>query len=315
MTIPTLGLIFFTCLVMLDAHAQKSLSFPVLLSALLLTSFGSAYTWFRVNLDEAASAARLEHALERDRDMLLPLNTYTGLENLRKFYHSVRDRDRQREILKEMAATGVQKITTYTKYSTLAVENTDAELRRKDFTWLFEQYLNEYTTPAPANSVAALDARILRENASKALLYGFQSGEAELATEYMAKLRPHIPQWKEEVLLHTFSTPGLPPHEVAAAARQAIDEETRDAALLLAAARLHNQAQEYEYAAKFYRLSRQRDESTFPILYIELAQILFEHLNKKDEAVLMLQECRRVAPHTREGQKATDILTQLGLFP
>ncbi|MCZ7556132.1 MAG: hypothetical protein M5R41_07005 [Bacteroidia bacterium] len=315
MTIPLLGLLFFTILLLLDAHALKSISLPVLLAALLLTSFGSVYTWFRVNLDEEASAARLEDALQRDRDMLLPLNTYTGLENLRKFYHSVRDRDRQRDILKEMAATGVQKITTYTKYSTLAVENTDAELRRKDFHWLFGQYLREYTAPAPANSVAALDAQILRENASKALLYGFQSGEAELAAEYLEKYRPHIPQWKEEALLLTFSTPGLPPHEVAAAARQSIDEQTQDAALLLAAARLHNQAREFEYAAKFYRLSMQRDDRTFPILYIELAQILFEELNRKDEAVLMLAECRRVAPNSREAQKATDILTQLGLFP
>jgi tetratricopeptide (TPR) repeat protein len=300
---------------LLDAQALKSVSLPVVLSALLLTSFGGVYTWFRVNLDEGASAARLEHALERDRESLLPLNTYTGLENLRKFYHSTRDRDRQRDILKRMAATGVQKITTYTKFSTLAVENSDAEQRHKDFTWLFEQYLREYATPAAANTVAAIDAGTLRENASKALLYGYQSGEAELAAEFMEKLRPHISPWKEEALLRTFSTPGLPPAEVASAARQAIDEQTQDAALLLAAARLHNQAGEFELAAQYYRLSMQRDDRTFPILYIELAQLLFEELDKKDEAIQILRDCRRVAPHSREAQKATDVLTQLGLFP
>ncbi len=312
MTVPVAGLVFAMCVVLIQAHSARALALPLLIPMLALASLGGAYAWVRVNLDEPASAARLDHALQRSKDAVLPINTYVGLENLRKYYYSLKDREQLRQILRRMVETGIQKVDSYSKMQTMIFESKDQQARIHDFEWLFERYLSEYKTPPPPKSAAYIEARTLRESVTKALLIGLQTGDVEVMSTYLSKLRELVPDWKEAGLIDAYLTPNTTIDQIAAQAKEAIGESTEDAALLMAAARVQKQAAQYSEAAKYYRLALRRDARTFPIVYIELAQVLIEELGRTEEGVRVLNDCLGTVPNAPEAAQAREILTRLG---
>ena len=312
MTVPAIGLVAAACLMLLHAHDSRSVTLSFLLPLLVLTSFGSQYTWLKLNMDELASSARFDDALVRDMDVLLPLNTYIGLENLRKYHFSTKDREQLRVVLKRMAGTGVQKIDTYSKLQTMISQSKDQSERRRDFEWLFERYMAEYTAPPPANSVARIHPRTLRESVTKCLLIGLQTGDVDVVTTWLEKLRPLIPDWKEVLLVDAYFTPNFTLEQLAARAREVIDASTEDAALLVAGARWQKNAGQFAGAAEYYSLALKRDAYGFPAAYLELAQIYLEELDRRDEGVATLRRCLRETPNSPEASQARELLSRLG---
>ncbi|HOJ03425.1 MAG TPA: hypothetical protein PK916_05435 [Bacteroidota bacterium] len=313
MTIPALALTFAVSMLLLELGRARGIVLSLTVPMLLLVALGSSFGWLRLNFDEDASARRLADILRRDKDVLLPLNTYTGLENLRKFHYSKRDAARQRDVLRSMAETGVQRIDTWAKYAALIVEMSDASARAREYEWLFDQFAREYRQPAREGSSAWIDARSLRENLTKSLLFGLQTADVEVTQRYLAVLKPLVPSWREAALLDAYLTPGITIERIAEAARLAVDDSTADASLQLAAARVHTQASQWLLAAEYYERSLQRDARSYPVVYMELAGVYIERLNDLVAAERVLRRCVREVPASPEAAQAGELLSRLGV--
>ncbi len=311
MTIPVAGLSFFAVSMFTHLHEKRKLNLALILPALLLTMAGGTYAWLRVNLDEPASAQRLDDAIERDKASLLSLNTYTGLENLRKYHRSLKDDATVLVLLKRMAETDFQKIDTYDKVQSMLATMKDATVREQVFAWLFDRYWKEYTEPPMKNTSAFIPEQVLRENLTKALLFGLQTGDERITQAALTRMKPVVPEWREARLLEAYLTHGITIDELAAQTRLAIDASTESPSLLIAAARIHDQAMQYERAAEYFELSLERDSKLYPTTYLELARIHVEKLGRIDEGVRVLRRCIEHTHGSDEAMEARRILAEL----
>ncbi|MBL0177314.1 MAG: tetratricopeptide repeat protein [Ignavibacteria bacterium] len=306
--LPLLGLAFLAASLLAALAKEGKIVLAPLLPLLLALALGDTWVWMRVNIDEDASARRLESIVDRDAAVLLPIHTYTALENLRKHYRALRSEDHHVATLKRMIATGYHKPDTYEKFLGVLAQRRSPEERGRDLSWVFERLLAESASMNGPAGYAVVAPRTLRELAAKALLIGAQTGESGRVRDVLPRFRAALEPWKEAGLVEAFVTPGLTPDDVADRVAAAIDSATADAALLIAAARVHRAAARYAAAATLYERAITRDPDGYPESYIALAQICFEQLGDRARSEDALRRCLAQAPGSAEAAEARRIL-------
>jgi tetratricopeptide (TPR) repeat protein len=271
--------------------------------------------WLRVNASEDASAKRLQHIVDMDRGNLLPMNTYTALENLRKFYRSADRKDEHIATLKRMIESEYHKPDSYGKLLTALLSRREATARGADFDWIFQRLLLETNSMREPVSYRIIPPRELRELAAKALVVCAQSGDLARTGSALARLRPVLDPWKEAGFVDVFLTPGLTPAQQADRVGAAVDATTADPALLIAAGRLQLRADRPSEAAALFERAVAVHPEAYPATFLSLSQVYFERLLDKPRARDALLRCVAAAPDSPEAREAKRILALMEQQP
>ncbi len=305
------GFLALSMLVLL--HERGSLSMAGVLPVILLAGATSLYAWLRVNIDnprdgEAVSALRLYDISVMDRSFVLPVHTFTALENLRGYYHSTGDNKRELALLRESVSTRHLLRDTFDKLITATAVPGSAQDRREGFKTLFAMIEDEAGRSADPGWG---EGASLRELTARAALAAIQSGETREAATALERFRSLYPNWREAAIVEIFLTPGSTAVEMKKAAASAVDSTTMDASLLAASARVHAQAGDAAAAVRLFELAIDREPGRYPSLYIELAGIAYEALGDREKAVEALNRCIREARGTPEAGDARQILQRI----
>ncbi len=315
-TIPGLALTNFAAMIFLEADEEKKISLSALLPLIFLVTFGGMYAWLRVNFDETASARRLENIVAMDEDLILPINKYTALENLRKFYNVPGGEAQVFHILKKMIATGWHKQDTYNKVMMEVLQKSlNHEFREQGFSWVYDRLLDELQTNEPENSYARLPHDRVHDLMTKALLYGLRARSPELVISTLERYRQSDSTWKGADFVGAFLDTTLTPAVRAQRAKESVSPESRDPVLLVTAARLFEQASDASLAAAYFERALHIEPNLYPGVYLDLAQLALQTLHDKARCIATLRSCLAHSRGTKEAGQAKAFLQELGETP
>lgn len=228
--------------------------------------------WMSVNTSEQASAARFEAIAEMDDGLLLPMNTFTAYENLRKFHQSGGDMPAYFRVLRRQIETGYRSFIGYAEYLSSILKMSDPAARRGEFTWLLESYIVAASREGDTDDFRRVDRREAREFAARLLLTTAQTGEPELTTSFESRFRPLFPVWPEAGLLEVLKGTGDLERDTRLIAA-AVTGDTRDAFLHMTAGGLYQQRGMLDQAAAAYDAALAREPSMYPSWYLVAAEL------------------------------------------
>lgn len=281
--------------------------------------------WVSVNTSEPVSAARFESIAAMDDGLLLPMNTFTAYENLRKFHQSGQDTDAYFRVLRRQIATGYRSHIGYAEYLSSLLKLTDARRRHDELAWLLASYRDAAARDVAENDYRRIDPRDAREFAARLLLSTWQIGETALTHTHEPAFRalfasrrdPSTPatsasrnasaSWPEAGLLDVLRTPSGREEDSLRIAT-AVTEKTRDAFLHMTAGGLYQQRGFVTAAARAYDTALEREPSLYPSWYLVAADF---HRNVTGDRVKfreLLERCIAHAPNAPEARRARAML-------
>jgi tetratricopeptide (TPR) repeat protein len=310
-SIPATAMAFLTLAFLATPEKGLRLAYRRVFPAALIAALCSFVLWQQVNADEDASASRFSDIVAMDSGLLLPMNTYTARENLRKFYRAEGLTPAYFSVLQQMAETGYHKPATYSEYLSSALQLQDTRAREEHITWLLGRLEAEASSTFPADDYRRIDERTLRELSTRVLLTLAQTGEQSRVDEWTKRLQPRLDPWPELLLVQIVNgdyTGALPVTEAAAAA---VDSATTDPFLIMTVGGICEQHGAYARAASWYRRALRMEPKTYPSWYLVAARLYADRLGDIAAAKDVLEQCIRAVPDTREAASARDILSRL----
>lgn len=264
--------------------------------------------WISVNTSEQASAGRFEAIAEMDAGLLLPMNTFTAYENLRKFHQSGGDRPAYFRVLRRQIETGYRSFIGYAEYLSSILKLSDPASRRGEFTWLLESYLAAASREGEADDFRRIERRDAREFAVRLLLTTAQTGEPELTASFESRFRQLFHTWPEAGLLEALRGTGDAARDVRLIAA-AVTDETRDAFLHMTAGGLYQQRGLLDEAAAAYDAALEREPSMYPSWYLVAAELHRTQTGDIAKYLSLLEELIARAPSSPEAAQAREKLT------
>jgi hypothetical protein len=126
-------------------------------------------------------------------------------------------------------------------------------------------------------------------------------------------MRGQFGEWKEYPLITVFLEPTLPIDSSVVLVASAIDGNTSDPVVLENGAHIYEQARRFRSASILYHQVLSIDRHGYPQVYLDLARVLYFHLDEKDSSRSMLQACVENCRATKQSREAQQILTDM--FP
>jgi len=321
-------LLFVLILVLDERSSQRVRLFLPALAAAVLSQLA---LWVMVNTDEEASAERFEQIASMDAGILLPMNTFTAWENLRKFYRSGGEGDAYFRVMRRLIETGYRRDVSYEEYLSSVLRLRDADAAAREWRWLMDTLLEDARTaregdrgdslPADGRKSDARSAqddarpeassRFFREFAARALLSAWQVKRRDIVLEYMGDFSTMLPSWPERGLLNLLVQPPADETQAAAMLSAATDEDTRDAFLLMTAGSLYHRYGLLDRAARYYDRALEREPSTYPSWYLVAARFHLDVRRDTARARSLLEACIEHAPSSDEAGTAASLLQTL----
>ena len=274
------------------------------LAAVVLSHF---VLWISVNASERASSGRFESIAAMDDGLLLPMNSFTAWENLRKFHQSGGDTEGYFRVLRRQIGTGYRSHIGYAEYLSSVLKLADASRQSQQFEWLFSSYLDAAQREGDPSDQVVIPRREAREFSVRLLLSAMQTGHAGLADAYEPRFRALFSPWPESGLLEVLRSPSDPQTDSVRIAA-AVTEKTGDAFLHMTAGGLFQQRGMYEAAAAAYDRALEREPALYPSWYLVAADLHRQHTGNPARARELLQACIANAPASPEAERARAIL-------
>ena len=326
-----LGCVFLLFVLILVLDERSSRRIRLFLPALAAAVLTQLLLWVMVNTDEEASVERFEQIASMDAGLLLPMNTFTAWENLRKFYRSGGEGDDYFRVMRRLIETGYRRDVSYEEYLSSVLRLRDADAAAREWRWLMDTLLEDARAAhggeegerfsgdgrqrgvSPGQEAEVPDARprFYREFAARALLSAWQVKRRDIALEYMGEFSAVLPSWPERGLLNLLVQPPADASQAAAVLSAATDEETRDAFLLMTAGSLYHRYGRPERAARFYDRALEREPSTYPSWYLVAARFHLDVRRDTTKARAILETCINQVPASDEAGEAATLLQML----
>jgi tetratricopeptide (TPR) repeat protein len=304
-----LGCLMFALASLQILHTRGILQLPALLPAIAAVVLSQLLLWVAVNTDEEASAARFARIAEMDEGVILPMNSFTAWENLRKFHRSGGEQQAYFVAMQRLIATGYRRDVSYAEYLSAVLQLRDPGERSREMAWLFST-LRQDAASAGTSDRPGVSGRFFPEFSMRCLLSAWQTGHTDLVVEYLPSFETMYPSWPEKGLL-TLLQSELPPDAARAALDAAVSDSTRDAFLLMTAGGLYQRYGFHITAARKYDSALQREPTTYPSWYLVAARLHLDHTGDTGQARLYLEACIRNAPTSPEAGQARDLLARL----
>ncbi|MBR9976826.1 MAG: tetratricopeptide repeat protein [Bacteroidetes bacterium] len=276
---------------------------PVLLVALVT----QCVLWCAVNLSEEDSAQRFEHIVEMDAGLILPMNSFTAWENLRKFHQSGGDESEYFRVLRRQIETGYRSHIGYAEYLSSTLKLRDARQRKAEIGRLLAAYGQVLSSAYPEDDFRHVPAQDKREFAARLLLSAWQIGERDLARRFKPDFRLHFSSWPEIGLLDVLRGE-VAEGEEGRVIDAAVTDSTGDAFLHMSAGGLYQHLGEWERAAAAYEAALEREPSMYPSWYLVAAELHHTHTGDMEKARLLLERCIEHAPNSPEAARARELL-------
>ena len=313
-TIPVASVSVLVLFLLGILHREKKLHLAALTPLLVITLFSSWYVWMRVNVHilhgDRSSSERLNDIIEMDKDEILPVNTYTALENLRKFYKTERDESLVIGTIHRMVETRHNISDSYRKLLSMIAPLKDADQRAREFGRFFTSMLT-YGRSAHYARLTGFEKQGIRELATVSLLQCQLTGLTHTVEESLPGFRAMFHPWKEFPLLETAGNTAMTAAEKSDRIEHTLDASTSDASLCMYAARVHKAAGRFEESVKWYEETLRREPVQLPMAYIELGQVLHLDLHDSQRALLVLDRCMRHCAGNEYGAAAARIAAKL----
>ncbi len=299
------------CVAREEAGAWRRAVLPGLTAAI----FSQLVLWIAVNTDEQVSAARFEALAAMDDGVILPMNSFTAWENLRKYYKSGNESLQYFRVLRRQIATGYRSHVAYAEYLSSLITLSDPARRREELSWLFDRFARHASRRGSPDDFRSIGERDSREFCARLLLTAWQIGEHDVANQYESRFRELFPVWSEAGLLAVLRGTGLDGapsrEEELGRIAAAVTAETRDAFLHMTAGGLYQQRGEYGKAAAAYEDALTREPSLYPSWYLVAAELHLRITGDTQKAREILERCTRNAGDSRESLRAAELLRQL----
>ncbi|MBR9976214.1 MAG: hypothetical protein KFF77_11580 [Bacteroidetes bacterium] len=288
-----------------DRRGWSTLLLPGLAAAIVSHSA----LWVAVNTSEDASAARFESIAMMDDGLLLPMNSFTAYENLRKYHQSGGDTEAYFRVLRRQIATGYRMHIGYAEYLSSVLKLGDAVQRAGHFRWLFDSWRAAVEREGNAADQRVLPRQDAREFTVRLLLSALQTGHGDLAGEYESSFRTVFGSWPEVALLDVLRAPGTAAGDSARIA-MAVSDSTRDAFLHMTAGGLYQQRGYFAEAARAYDTALEREPRLYPSWYLVAFELHRSHTGDQARARALLEACIANAPASPEAARARRLLDE-----
>ncbi|MBN1447515.1 MAG: hypothetical protein JXA28_06260 [Bacteroidetes bacterium] len=245
-----------------------------------------------------------------DAGVLLPMNTFTAYENLRKFYRSGGEGEDYFRIMRRMMETGYRRDVSYSEYLSSVLQLRETAARERELAWLLST-LQKDAESEQGREVRSVHDRFFREFAVRTLISAWQTGARELVRNRLMSFTTVFPSWPERGLLDLLMTP---PAEDAAAHEllvSSVDSDTRDAFLMMTAGSLHERYRDVSSAAELYDRALRSEPAAYPSWYLVAARFHLEVRRDTTAARSVLESCIRNAPRSDEARQAEEQLRLL----
>ncbi|MBE0644551.1 MAG: hypothetical protein IH600_10770 [Bacteroidetes bacterium] len=279
---------------------------PLLAAAIL----SQLVLWVGVNTGEQSSARRFESIAAMDAGLLLPMNTFTAYENLRKFHQSGGETQAYFRVLRRQIETGYRAHIGYAEYLSSLLQLTDAAQRRTELSWLFDTYEHAAAVRGSADDFRTIPLQDAREFAARLLLSAWQIGERDLVLGAEAAFRKQFQEWPEISLLEIMMEAGDSGEGDLSRIAAAVTPDTRDPFLHMTAGGLYQQRGAYDRAEAEYDIALEREPSLYPSWYLVAADLQLNLTGDREKARLLLERGIRNAPTSPEARRARELLRQ-----
>ncbi len=283
----------------LTPKTTRTAVMPVLTAAVL----SQLILWTGLNTQEQPSAERFESIAAMDAGLLLPMNTFTAYENLRKFYQSGGETRAYFRVLRSQIETGYRAHIGYAEYLSSLLKLSDAALRREELSWLIDRYERAAAAHGAEDDFRTIPPRTAREFAARLLLSAWQIGERDLVHSAAASFGKLFTVWPEYGLLELLQTGTGSREDELSRIAAAVTPETEDPFLHMTAGGMYQQREAYERASDEYDTALEREPSLYPSWYLVAAELHFSFTGNREKARSILE-----APESPEAARALQIL-------
>lgn len=305
-----LGMLALALFLLLEVTNERPGVLRAILPLLFAVCFSQVALWTAVNTDEEASARRFATLVGMDAGLVLPMNTFTGYENLRKFYHSGAQEDEYLHTMRAMIATGYRRDVSYAEYLSATLQLRIAERRRAELQWLMNVLLEDIYEDNGGEQSPAAPPRFYREFSVRLLISSWQLGERVLVNEGLKYFGELLHNWPERVLIDLQIVDPFP-SDAPARLLGALDDETEDAYLMMTAAELHARSGSHKQASRLYDQALDREPTLYPSWYLAAAAFHLNITGDREIARRYLEACVHNAPQSGPAQQAAELLHTL----
>jgi hypothetical protein len=275
---------------------------------IMLFQLSTLGSWVLLNHDGPASARRLYSLVSMNMGTVLPATSFSGLENLRKFYSVQADGGMHARLLEDMWATGMDAHNVLTKQLSIAMSEQDAITCLEKLRVIVEELRVRLSRGLPARFPTEQERSRCIDFLTRTILVADKMGYHEYADSAATGLVRDLPEWKGFRMLRAIKNSGLSPEEQAGEAEQSITRDCQDPALLRQIGTMRRAAGQFGSAAITYRRAIEVDDASFSSIYLALAVLYNDDMNDRDSAVVWLKRCVERCGNTEAGHKAMGIL-------
>ncbi|MCB2205347.1 hypothetical protein KQI65_11400 [bacterium] len=303
-----LGCFLLATVLLKSLHSHGALQLPALLPMLAAAMLSQLVLWTAVNVNDDASARRFAQLAEMDEGVVLPMNSFTAWENLRKFYKSGGEQQPYFHAMRKLIETGYRRDVSYAEYLSAALQLRDAGKQQQEMRWLLETLLGDAKAESQREH-ATVDRRFFREFSMRALLSAWQTGHQDLVRAVRPSFESRFASWPEKQLLLPLQQ-SLSQEEIRQILDSAVSEDTDDAFLLMTAG---GYAARYDLtgeADRLYARALKREPTQYPSWYLVAARLQMQ-LQNREKARQYLEACITNAPSSMEARQAESLLSQL----
>lgn len=309
--IPLLAATMFVLALLVQLGERRALDLARTAPLLMLVALTSLWLWLRPNLDAEASARRFEDLIRQNAGELPPRETYVALEHLRKFRQASGDERKHRDVVRAMAETGHLPLESYRRLFISLMHARGSDGGDGDFTWLLERLVADLADSARTQVRYGGDVRDLDEFTTRVLLGAVQTGRADVADRFLARVAAVRPSWRGGGLVRVVRDPAIPPAEASALLASAIDDSTRDGELLVIAAGAYQQLGMDDRAIALLEQALQRQPAHYPSWYLALAGMYRTRGDSADRERDALMRCVERCAGTPEAAEARRLLAEM----
>ncbi len=303
-----LGCLLLAAVLLKSLHARGSLQLSAVLPGLAAVVLSQFLLWLAVNIDEETSAARFEQIAVMDEGLILPMNSFTAWENLRKFYRSGGEERRYFHAMRRLIATGYRRDVSCAEYLSATLQLREPARKREELNWLLQSLERDATATDPLKPAAP--PRFYREFTMRVLLSAWQVGERGLVTSFLPSFDRTFPTWPERALLLPLQKE-LSAEEARMLLDSAVTGGTQDAFLLMTAGGLSARFGLYDRAERLYDRALEREPTSYPSWYLVAARLQLDQLGNTARAREYLTRCIKHAPSSTEAAQARELLGRL----
>lgn len=309
--IPLLAATMFVLALLVQLGERRTLDLARTAPLLMLVALTSLWLWLRPNLDAEASARRFEDLIRQNAGELPPRETYVALEHLRKFRQASGDERKHRDVVRAMAETGHLPLESYRRLFISLMRARTLDGSGDDFAWLLERLVADLGDSTRTQGRYGGDARDLDEFTTRVLIGAVQTGRADVADRFLARVAAVHPSWRGGGLVRVVRDPALPPAQASALLAASIDEATRDGELLVIAAGAYQQLGMDDRAIALLEQALQRQPAHYPSWYLALAGMYRARGDSADRERDALMRCVERCPDTPEAAEARRLLAEM----